>query len=101
MDFFDPLTYVGESHYWVCDGVNEFDHNIDFFINLINTSNNTYYYHDFIYKLSNPFTNHPTYVLYFHMNWGWSGSRDGWYLNLTTVDGEYRYGRKDYYITKP
>lgn len=103
LDAFDPITYLGDSHYWVCDGAKEYDHNLVYFMDLINTSNNTYYNHPYVYSPSNPFSTDITYVLNFHMNWGWGGKYDGWFLNHNANPGDhnYKYGRKDYYITRP
>jgi len=41
--------------------------------------------------------------LYFHMNWGGGGSHDGWFAfnDVNSGNGNYKYARQDFYITKP
>jgi hypothetical protein len=81
LNLFDPLTYIGNSHYWVCDGVSEYEQKISFFIDLINTSNYTYYNNPYIYNPGNPFSNHMSQVNYLSMKWGWQyGPYDAWYI---------------------
>jgi hypothetical protein len=99
-----PAAYIGKSHYWVCDGAKEMEHNITYFIEFINTSNNTYYNHPQIYRPSNPFKSHQYKYQHCHMNWGWqNGSNNGWYLfnDVKTNNGDYQYVREDFYISKP
>ena len=99
----DPLTYIGNSHYWVCDGAREFGQTYSYYLELINPSNNTYYTHPYVYNPSNLFKTHLYNYIYFCMNWGWGGNYDGWYLcsNIATPNGDYRYAQQDYYISKP
>ena len=69
---------------------------------LINTSNETYYTHPYIYNTSNPFTSPQYKILQFHMNWGWGGSNNGWFLHNDVNSGshDFKYGREDFYINK-
>ncbi len=101
---FDPITYIGNSHYWVCDGVSEYEQRISFLIELINTSNYTYYNNPYIYNPGNLFSNHMSQVNYLSMKWGWRyGSCYGWYIigDVNTPNGNYQYDIQDYVISKP
>jgi hypothetical protein len=70
---------------------------------LINMSNYTYSSNPYIYNPSNPFKSEQYRYLYFYMNWGWGGSCDAWFLNynVNSGNGNFQYGREDFYITKP
>jgi len=104
-----PLNYLGNSHYWVCDGAKETGCNIIYFMEFINTSTCTYYSHPNLYTMSNPCTSEQSKYLYFHMNWGWSPDpntgayKDGWFLGdgVNSGNGNFQYGRQDFYISKP
>ena len=97
----NPLSYIGESHYWVCDGAKYVEYKISYFLEFINPYTYTYYSHPNVYTPSNPFVATQYKYLYFHMNWGWGGSRDGWFTNVNSGNGNFQYGRQDYYISKP
>lgn len=98
----DPLDYIGDSHYWVCDGAREI------------TTGQMLYYTEWQPDGNGVFTtgwntmNSPGVLggisyLYFHMNWGWGGSHDGWFAfaDVNSGNGNFQYARQDFYITKP
>ena len=102
-DLPNPLNYIN-GHYWVCSGASYSENNLVYFLDLINTSDYSYYYHPYIYKPGNPFTSLQFSRLYFYMNWGWTnGSNNGWYLSydVNTDNGNYQYGRENFYIKTP
>jgi len=99
----DPLSYIGNSHYWVCDGARTLLTNrIEYFTEwqpygngVFTTGWNT---------INSPGLLGGIGYLYFHMNWGWSnGKNNGWFAlgDVNTGDGNYKYSRKNLYITKP
>jgi hypothetical protein len=94
-------AYIGNSHYWVCDGAKRL------------TTNQMYYYTLWQPNGEGTFTtgwgtlNQPEVLggviyLYFSMNWGWGGKNDGWfaYNDVDSGEGNFKHSRKDYYITK-
>lgn len=38
--------------------------------------------------------------LYYYQNWGWGGNGNGWYnaTDVNTSQGDYQYGRENFYI---
>jgi hypothetical protein len=98
----DPLNYIGDSHYWVCDGTRKI------------TTNQMLYYTEGQPDGNGVFTtgwntmDSPGILgglvyLYFHMNWGRGGSHDGWFAfnDVNSGNGNFKYARQDFYITKP
>lgn len=98
-----PLNYIGDSHYWVCDGARR-----------ITTGQMLYFTQWQPYGNGNFTTgwntmNSPGVLggigyLYFHMNWGWTGgNNNGWFAfnNVNSGNGNFKYARKDFYISKP
>ena len=98
----DPLNFIGESHYWVCDGARK-----------ITTGQMLYFtewqpYGNGVFTTGWNTMNSPGVLggivyLYFHMNWGWGGSHDGWFAfnDVNSGNGNFKYARQDFYITKP
>jgi hypothetical protein len=106
VDLPNPLNYLGNGHYWVCDGVHSIYSSIFYFLEFIDTNSYTYYSNPFIYNPSNPIESYRFSRLYFHMNWGWRGdpdSKNGWFLNydVNSGSGNFQHGREDFYIIKP
>lgn len=98
-----PLNYIGNSHYWVCDGA----HSI--------TTDQIQYFTEWQPNGNGIFTkgwdsmNSPGLLggigyLYFHMNWGWkNGANNGWFAfaDVNSGNGNFKHARQDFYITKP
>lgn len=97
----NPLNYIGNSHYWVCDGARR-----------ITTGQMLYFtewqpYGNEVFTTGWNTMNSPGILggiryLYFHMNWGWGGNHNGWFAfnNINSGNGNYKYARKDFYISK-
>ena len=98
----NPLNYIGDSHYWVCEGAKETtDPGIRFF-----TGNQPYGAGTFtqgLYSYSSPGTLGGAVYLSFYMNWGWGGSYDGWFAsnNVNSGNGNFQYSRQNIYIEEP
>ena len=93
-----------DGHGWVCDGAYEYIHNaITFF-----TENQPYGAGNFtqgMYSINNPGfgvgAGTGNTLLYFHMNWGWSGFCDEWYISDSANSGDgynYQYLREDIFV---
>lgn len=96
------LAYIGNSHYWVCDGAKQrVENELNFYTEW--QPNGT---GDFIpgwYSMRTPGVEGGVWYLHFHMNWGWGGTNDGWFgfNNVDSGNGNFKYARQDFYITKP
>jgi hypothetical protein len=96
------LDYIGNSHYWVCDGARAITPGqMQYFTEwqpngngVFTTGWNT---------MDSPGVLGGIGYLYFHMNWGWGGNHDGWFAfnNVNSGNGNYQYARQNFYITKP
>ncbi|MBO4597773.1 MAG: Spi family protease inhibitor [Bacteroidaceae bacterium] len=91
-----PAKYIGNSHYWVCDGLKR------------TTTNVLEYYTEWQidgkgeftpgwYSLEKPGRNVSLVYGTEHMNWGWNGNHDGWYSDANSPNGNYKHSRKNYY----
>lgn len=96
------LEYIGNSHYWVCDGARRITTNqMEYFTEWQPNGNG-------VFTLGWNSMNSPgllggSVYLYFHMNWGWGGKNDGWFAfaDVNSGNGNYQHSRKNFYITKP
>ena len=100
MNLIPPLSYIGNGHYWVCDGVNEYSTKYQYFIEFFTGSGySTYSY----CPPSNP-GNTSTIggFAYLRMNWGWKNhSLNSWYYDNQFPSGHnFQHDRKNYYISK-
>lgn len=97
-----PLNYIGNSHYWVCEGVHR------------RTTNQMLYFTEWQPNGNGVFVTGWNTIdvpgllggityLYFYMNWGWGGQNDGWFAfnNVNSGSGDFEHSRQDFYITKP
>jgi len=97
-----PLNYIGNSHYWVCDGARAITTGQMLYFTewqpdgngIFTTGWNT---------MDSPGVLGGIGYLYFHMNWGWGGNQDGWFAfnDINSGNGNFKYARQDFYITKP
>lgn len=96
------LGYIGESHYWVCDGAKEA------------TMNHIQYYTEWqpnesgvlipgLNSIDDPAEAWEFLSFHFHMNWGWGGTNDGWFVSdrVDSGSGNFMHNRLDFYISKP
>lgn len=92
-----PLSYLN-GHYWVCDGYDRSNQTVDFFIEFINPYSYTYSTQGY-YTPNNPGNSFLYDKIYYHMNWGWDGSSDGWYYDNTFPSGyNFSYYRENLYM---
>lgn len=97
-----PLNYIGNSHYWVCEGAHK------------RIANRMLYFTEWQPNGKGEFVigwntiDVPGLLggvsyLSFYMNWGWEGKNDGWFAfnNVNSGNGDYEHSRKDFYIKRP
>lgn len=93
---------VGSGHAWVCDGSNQKEQGIIYFIEYRSGSSGSYSYKsDGTPNIDSPYTISRG-TLYFHMNWGYPlGDENGWYgfQNVSTSKGTYDGNRRNLYVT--
>lgn len=82
-------TYVG--HAWVCDGLRKTIPGYEVVVKIL--QNKTTFYS---YTIGNVY-NFAYPIIYLHMNWGYSGSYNGFYKDndIKFSDRDYQFGRKD------
>lgn len=98
----EPLNYIGNSHFWVCDGCKKTTKNRLF----VFTEWQPYGNGDFVpgwYSMNNPDVQGGVVFSYYHMNWGWGGTYNGWFADNSMTPGshDFEHSRKDFYIIKP
>jgi hypothetical protein len=84
----------GSGHQWVCDGVTDYYQDRSFCLDFY--SGGSYY----TYIPYNQPGHVLTFYTHFYMNWGWGGSCDGWFgsSNVNSGEGNFQYGRTNFYI---
>ena len=100
----------GVGHAWVCDGVQTTYVHIYYFVEyMVN-----YKYGDYTYSIpgglptpANPGlaqnASDPNEYTYFHMNWGWKGSKNDWFFNndiYIPSQGNYSVDRQNLYVRR-
>lgn len=102
----DRKNFIGISwkgHAWVCDGVEEYGSSGSYFVEyLVNRSTNPSYSSCGFPSYFSPTANSGSGRMYFHMNWGWYGTSDGWFSGNSvnpTDDRNYQYGRENLYVS--
>lgn len=99
----NPLNYIGDSHYWVCDGAREITMGqLQYFTEWQRNGNGVFTtgWH----SMGSPGVLGGIGYLYFYMNWGWSNTNhNGWFVfnDVNSGNGNYKYARQDFYISKP
>lgn len=87
----NPSTASG--HAWVCDGVEQRNSNKEYYVEYVNNGK----YDNLGYTLiDNPGSFGYTTYSYFHMNMGWDGTDDGWYLDNNVLHPT---NRQDIYVS--
>lgn len=98
---YDPVEK--SAHAWVCDGSTQSSYSTKYELYVFDNS----YYPKFRYMLSSEDSKYGYSNTFYHMNWGWDGLSDGYFLegNLSAYNGEttYHYNnlRRDIIIKKP
>lgn len=87
---------IQEIHAWICDGLTHKSSEYEYYVE--------YLYNGSYDNLGETSPNLPgsfggiSYT-FFHMNWGWGGTHDGWYTNAAPTDNrDYKYRRQNLYI---
>lgn len=106
------LKYLGDSHYWVCDGVDETTMDVLFLF----TEWQPYGKGNFVpgwNSINQPYQFGGQGYYYFHINWGWGGLSNGWFADVSNSkkgdydnnndrnsnQGHYKNSRKNFYIS--
>lgn len=92
------MEYVGESHYWVCDGCSRKTYNRILYFTEWQPHNKGTFIPGWG-TMQSPQRNAGSVFTYFHMNWGNGSLNDAWLLQANGKT--YEYSRKCYYISKP
>lgn len=94
------IGYMGSSHYWICDGVKDTEYYLIYFAEWQPYGNGSFEPGWYSFESPDRVGSNNNYR-HFHMNWGWGGGYDGWYLGHSADYGsiDYRYNRKNYYIS--
>lgn len=95
------LEYIGNSHYWICDGALTITPNIlEYFTEWQPYGNGTFV--NGWYTANNPGRLQSSTFVYYHMNWGWKGNNDGWYgfNDVNSGNGNFEHSRVNFYISK-
>ena len=108
------LAYIGDSHYWICDGMKRTTQGKLYIFTEWQPNGNGNFVSGWG-TIDNPDTYGGVVYTYSHMNWGWGGKCDGWFSNTTKPSGAYqydhpnmsnssnynfKYARKNFYIRK-
>ncbi|MFV0311012.1 MAG: C10 family peptidase [Dysgonomonas sp.] len=96
------LEYIGNSHYWICDGARRLTTNqIEYFTEWQPNGNGVFT--PGWNSINSPGLLGGIVYLYFHMNWGWGGKNDAWFAfnDVNSGNGNYQHSRQNFYITKP
>lgn len=98
------IAYFGNSHYWICDGVNDVTYYIEYFAEWQPYGNGSFETGWYSYESPNSIPSN--YVnRSFHMNWGWnengSNHYNGWFIGDTanSGNGDFHYNREDFFIS--
>lgn len=84
---------LSNGHAWVCDGLNRNIAEYEYYVEYITNGS----YNNLGYTLiDNPGAFGGSSYTYFHMNWGWKGTNDGWFVDNNI---EYTTSRKDIYVS--
>jgi hypothetical protein len=99
--FGDPISYLGESHYWVCDGVSNSTSRFEYFV--ISQPGGFGTFIPGAYSVDNPAVITTGGIDYFHMNWGWGNGNgeNAWYVsnNVNSGNGNFQHSRLDFYLS--
>jgi hypothetical protein len=98
-----PLNYIGQSHYWVCDGARSIiTGRLQYFTEWQPNGNEVFT--TGWYSMNSPGISGGIGYLYFHMNWGWGNNgNNAWFAfgNVNSGKGNFKYARQNFYISKP
>lgn len=98
------IAYLGSSHYWVCDGVNDIEYYFEYFTEWQPYGNGTMTPGWYSFESPNRIESNYNYRS-FHMNWGWGDSEthhyNGWFQgdSVDSGNGNYEHNREDFLIS--
>lgn len=108
-----PASYIGNSHYWICDGMRRMTQQKLYVFTEWQPNENGHFLPGWG-SIDNPFSYGGIVYGYLHMNWGWGGKCNGWFANATSPGKGYEYdnpnnnnniknfkhSRKNFYISR-
>lgn len=109
-----PLSYIGKSHYWICDGQNRMIQGRLYIFTEWQPNGNGSFVSGWG-TINSPDVYGGVVSSYSHMNWGWGGKCNGWFISDTSInsavgfdypymdnsgDDDYEHARKNFYISK-
>lgn len=100
--FMGGYTSGGNGHAWVCDGTQWLNFSTNYFVEFLSLEWWLYGGYDYTWfsgSSSSPNTCSNSTNVYFYMNWGFSGSGNGWFLdsNPNAPTGLYNKNRENVY----
>lgn len=100
MSGMDRLMFPSIGHAWVCDGTNTKKTKTSYLIEFIYGGPGYYNFSDYGHYPSESSLEY----LDFHMNWGWGGASDGWYIHSSSKPTNHIYDydrlRNDIFVSK-
>ena len=80
-----------DGHAWVCDGYKTESYRTEYLLMVIPSETG------YFYEQEGSYIQNGSSYSYTHMNWGWNGRYNDWYLdsNIYTSNGDFKYDRKD------
>lgn len=100
----EDVEYLGNSHYWICDGVRDHTNYLVYFTEWQPYGNGTFEPGWYSFEIPNRVPSNFTSRSY-HMNWGWyeggSTQYNGWFLGDTANSGygDFKNNRDDFLIS--
>jgi len=91
-----------EGHAWVCDGYKREHRSIKYFVEYLYGSEGNYEYKSpELPSIDGLGTADRNGNYYLHMNWGWNGQENGWFLedNINNIYRNYNTSRKNLYVS--
>lgn len=107
-----PASYAGDSHYWICDGIRRMTKGKLYIFTEWQPNGNGNFISGWG-TIDNPNNYGGVVFTSSHMNWGWGGECNGWFVNNTKPnssneydypkadndnDDDYKHVRKNFYI---
>lgn len=93
----EPLCYIGDSHYWICDGYNRLTPKKLLYFTEWQPNGNGQYIEGW-YSITSPGECIGTTYSFSHMNWGWRGNYDGWYTEPNPGEHNFKHSQKDFFL---
>ena len=90
---------IGAGHMWVCDGFRSTKPQIDYYLYVIPVGENPICSLDMVHE-GCVYDNVLTVTKHYHMNWGWSGNNNGYFINddVSVRGYDFKEYRKNIYV---